>query len=311
MKIWRRSLGTNNQQPGPTPTPIPPWDYNKLVYLDNTEFSRKVVNNQDVSNNFVEKWFTDSTYTTSYKRLYKAYKNGTQLAEFISTPGISRLYTYKPSVGGDFQYNENYDDHSIQFTSGNTVAFYCIYFMTNIGGLSYLGIMESLSKFGFYRNIPGNIPIQPAVQENVIYYKNGIYRGTKEMITPGTPIPTENTLINGFKIGTTSTLYNLQGPSVLSNGRAKYPFMQMIRNGRPWSHSRAQNILFAETGGVQETIPDYVEYNNGRYTPNDFIGLTMPFAPLFRIEQTGTGHRLMGIVIASTNFNIPERDIEF
>ena len=310
MNIWRRCV-SQNQTPGPAPTPIPPWDNSKLVYLNNTQFSRKVVNNEDVSTDFINKWFTDSTYGNTYKRLFTAYKNGNTLGEYISTPGISRLYTYKPNVGGDFQYNENYDDHSIQFTDGNTVAFYCIYFNTNINGISYLGIMDALKRFGFYKNIPGNIPIQPAVKMPVTYFKNGIYRATKELVTPGTPIPTENTLINGFKIGTTSTLYNLQGPSVSSNGRAVYPFKQITRGGRPWSHSSNQNIIFAETGGVQETIPDYIMYNNGRYTPSDFVGLTIPFAPLFTIGQTGTGHKLMGVVIASTNFNIPEINIEF
>lgn len=314
MNIWRRCI-SQNQTPGPAPTPIPPWDNSKLIFEKYPSFSRKVVNNQDVSNNGLDRYFTDLTPTASFTPLYEAYgSSGNRLNHRVSKPGISRVYPFKASVGGEFNYNEDYDNHSTQYTSGNTVAYYCIYWATNVRGISYLALMDALSKNGFYRNIPGNIPIQPAVEMPVTYFKNGIYRATKELVTPGTPIPTENTLINGFKIGNTTTLYSLQGPSVIQNGRAKYPMPQTSQGARPWSHTTMNNRYFTETGGSSDTIPAYVTCNNVRYNTADFMGLTIPFAPVDTVYVSFSGtsnYTMYGIIIASSNFNIQDQTIDF
>ena len=313
MNIWRRCLPSSNNTPAPTP--ITPWDNSKIVYTENIALSRKVVNNENVATSNTERWCCDSLLPASrFERVYIAYKaDGTALAEHTSVAGIARLYPFKPNFGGDFQYLEDYDNHSIQYTSGNTVAFYSIYYVSNMAELSYWAVVDALKKNSFYKNIPGPTPTPtPTSNSPVIYYKNGIYRATKENITPSY---NENTLVNGFKIGSNTTLYNIQGPfAINSRNRVIYPFPYtgavISGTGRPWSHTTLQNRYLNETGGTIETIPAYVTYNGINYYPSYYVN-NIPFAPIsfHSYALSGTNMHVCIVTIASSNFNIQEQTI--
>ena len=319
MNIWRKCIA-QNQTPGPTPTPIPPWDYNSLIFEKYPNVSRKVVNNEDVSANNIEKYFADNAplAPSNYKRSFVAYNSsGQAINVYCSGCGVSRLYNYKPNIGGEFNYNEDYDNNSTQYTTGKQIAYYCIYWITNTAlSLPYFALTEVLAKNGFYRNIPDNMPIQPPVEMPVVYFKNGIYRVTKELVTPGTPIPTENTLAAGYKIGNTTTLYDLVG-TITKDANSDRAYIQIpISNtaGRPWSHTSLNNEYISECGGTTENVA-YVIRNGIRYNPNYFYGLSIPFIPIKTVGYSyyniaGVTYYVRGIVIASSNFALREQSVE-
>lgn len=323
MNIWRRSIQQTQQPtPTPTPTPIPSWDYNLKLFEKYPNFSRKVQNNQDVSTSSLDRYFSDNSILRPYyyKKAFDAYNSNDELlTNYCSECGISRLYTFKPNVGGEWNYNKNYDDNT-QYTSGNQVAYYCVYWLSNMAlSIPYLGLYTTLANSRFYRNIPNNIPILPPEDVNVIYYKNGIYRGTKETITPPTPIPPENTLLRGFKIGTNTTLYDLHGPSAQASGsnRAEYPIQQMGTGSYsvPWINFTANTRYIAECGGNNNTIPAYVKRNGYVYPPSYFYGLKIPFIPLQYLQFNAytlstVQYYVQGFIIASTNFHVQEKSVE-